>query len=214
MNLQYGIIKKLSLLTSQPLRKAYMAHREDKESSLSGQLLIAMPSMQDPRFEHSVIFICAHSADGAMGLIVNKPFDSITFPGLLEQLGVSEYGGIKRIDVQLGGPVEASRGFVLHSQDYIRDESLVVDGDMALTATLDILRAIADDCGPRHCLLALGYAGWGPGQLDMEILNNGWLNVEADEDLVFGEDLDAKWAQAMNKLGIDPRMLSDNAGHA
>jgi putative transcriptional regulator len=169
--------------------------------------------MQDTRFEHSLIFVCAHSADGAMGLIVNKPFSAITFPGLLEQLGVSEYGGTKRIDVQLGGPVEVSRGFVLHSQDYIRDASLVVDEDMALTATLDILRAIADDCGPRHCLLALGYAGWGPGQLDTEILNNGWLNVEADENLVFGEDLDAKWAKAMSKIGVDPRMLSDNAGH-
>ena len=190
-----------------------MAYRNGIKSSLSGQLLIAMPSMQDPRFEHSVIFICAHSADGAMGLIVNKPFDAITFPGLLEQLGVSEYGGTKRIDVQLGGPVEASRGFVLHSQDYIRDASLVVDENMALTATLDILRAIANDCGPRHCLLALGYAGWGPGQLDTEILNNGWLNVEADEDLVFGEDLDAKWSQAMSKIGVDPHMLSDNAGH-
>jgi putative transcriptional regulator len=191
----------------------YMAYREGIESSLSGQLLIAMPSMQDTRFEHSLIFVCAHSADGAMGLIVNKPFSAITFPGLLEQLGVSEYGGTKRIDVQLGGPVEVSRGFVLHSQDYIRDASLVVDKDMALTATLDILRAIADDCGPRHCLLALGYAGWGPGQLDTEILNNGWLNVEADGDLVFGEDLDAKWAQAMSKIGVDPRMLSDNVGH-
>jgi putative transcriptional regulator len=190
-----------------------MAYREGIESSLSGQLLIAMPSMQDTRFEHSVIFVCAHSADGAMGLIVNKPFSAITFPGLLEQLGVSEYGGTKRIDVQLGGPVEVSRGFVLHSQDYIRDASLVVDEDMALTATLDILRAIADDCGPRRCLLALGYAGWGPGQLDTEILNNGWLNVEADENLVFGEDLDAKWAKAMSKIGVDPRMLSDNAGH-
>ena len=190
-----------------------MAYREGEENSLSGQLLIAMPSMRDPRFEQSVIFVCTHSADGAMGLIVNKPFDAITFPGLLEQLGVSEYGGTKRIDVQLGGPVEASRGFVLHSLDYIRDASLVVDEDMALTATLDILRAIADDCGPQHCLLALGYAGWGPGQLDTEILNNGWLNVEADEDLVFGEDLDAKWSQAMSKIGVDPHMLSDNAGH-
>jgi len=191
-----------------------MAYREDIESSLSGQLLIAMPGMQDPRFEHSVIFVCAHSADGAMGLIVNKPFDAITFPDLLEQLGVSEYGGSNRIDVQLGGPVEASRGFVLHSPDYIREATLVVDEDMALTATLDILRAIADGYGPRRCLLALGYAGWGAGQLDTEILNNGWLNVEADEDLVFGEDLDTKWAQAMSKIGIDPRMLSDNAGHA
>jgi putative transcriptional regulator len=191
-----------------------MESLEGIESTLTGQLLIAMPSMHDPRFERSVIFVCAHSADGAMGLIVNKPYDAITFPGLLEQLGVSEYDGAKRIDIQLGGPVETSRGFVLHSQDYIRDASLVVDEDMALTATLDILRAIAGDCGPRHCLLALGYAGWGPGQLDVEIQNNGWLNVEADEDLVFGEDLDAKWAQAMSKIGVDPRMLSDSTGHA
>ena len=186
---------------------------ESLERSLSGQLLIAMPSMEDPRFKQSVIFVCAHSGDGAMGLVINKPFSAITFPDLLEQLGVSEYGGTKHVEVQLGGPVEASRGFVLHSQNYIRDASLVVDEDMALTATLDILRAIADDCGPRQCLLALGYAGWGPGQLDTEILNNGWLNVEADEDLVFGEDLESKWAQAMNKIGIDPLMLSDNAGH-
>ena len=190
-----------------------MAYCENLESSLSGQLLIAMPSMEDPRFKHSVIFVCAHSADGAMGLIINKPLNAVTFPGLLEQLGVSEYGGTKHIEVQLGGPVEASRGFVLHSQDYIRDASLVVDEDMALTATLDILRAIADDCGPRRCLLALGYVGWGPGQLDKEIRSNGWLNVEADEDLVFGEDLDSKWAQAMSKIGVDPYMLSDNAGH-
>ena len=191
-----------------------MADGEDIDSSLSGQLLIAMPGMQDPRFEHSVIFVCAHNGNGAMGLIVNKPFDAITFFGLLEQLGVSKKGGNNSIDVQLGGPVDASRGFVLHSQDYICEGSMVVDDDVALTATLDILRAIADGHGPRRCLLALGYAGWGPGQLDTEILNNGWLNVQSDEDLVFGEDLDFKWAQAMSKIGIDPRMLSDNAGHA
>ena len=190
-----------------------MAYCESLGSSLPGQLLIAMPSMEDPRFKHSVIFVCAHSGGGAMGLMINKPFSAITFPGLLEQLGVSEYAGTNHVEVQLGGPVEASRGFVLHSQDYIRDASLVVDEDMALTATLDILRAIADDCGPRRYLLALGYAGWGPSQLDTEILNNGWLNVEADEDLVFGEDLDSKWAQAISKIGIDPLMLSDNAGH-
>jgi putative transcriptional regulator len=190
-----------------------MVHCENLESSLSGQLLIAMPSMEDPRFKHSVIFICAHSADGAMGLIINKPLKAMTFPDLLEQLGVSKYGGEKHIEVQLGGPVEASRGFVLHSQDYIRDASLVVDEDMALTATLDILRAIADDCGPRRYLLALGYAGWGPSQLDTEILNNGWLNVDADQDLVFGKNLDSKWAQAMSKIGVNPYMLSDNAGH-
>lgn len=191
-----------------------MAYREDIENSLSGQLLVAMPGMTDPRFEKSVIFVCAHSADGAMGLIVNKPFDAISFPDLLEQLGVTEYSGSGRIEIQSGGPVEVSRGFVLHSPDYIREATLVVDEGMALTATLDILRAIADGFGPRRCMLALGYAGWGPEQLDEEILNNGWLNVEADDELVFGDDLDCKWSGAMAKMGIDPRMLSDNAGHA
>ncbi len=191
-----------------------MAYREDIENSLSGQLLVAMPGMQDSRFEKTVIFVCAHSADGAMGLIVNKPFDAVSFPDLLEQLGVTECNSANRIDIQSGGPVEASRGFVLHSPDYIREATLVVDEDVALTATIDILRAIADGFGPRLCMLALGYAGWGPGQLDTEILNNGWLNVDSDDDLVFGEDLDCKWTRAMDKLGIDPRMLSDDAGHA
>ncbi len=191
-----------------------MTYYRDLRSSLSGQLLIAMPNMEDPRFARSVVFLCAHSADGAMGLIINKPCNAISFPSLLEQLGVPKFGGAKQIDVQLGGPVEVSRGFVLHSQDYIRDASLIVDKRVALTATLDILRAIADDSGPRRCLLALGYAGWGPGQLDTEILNNGWLNVEADEDLVFHEDLESKWAMALRKIGIDPQKLSDNVGHA
>ncbi len=190
-----------------------MAYYKDLRSSLSGQLLIAMPGMGDPRFEHSVIFVCAHSEDGAMGLIINKPYNAITFSSLLEQLGVSKYEGAQKIDVQLGGPVEVSRGFVLHSQDYIRDASMIVDEELALTATLDILSDIAGNCGPRRYLLALGYAGWGPGQLDTEILNNGWLNTEADEDLVFNKDLESKWAQALNKMGIDPLKLSDNVGH-
>ena len=191
-----------------------MAYREDIENSLSGQLLVAMPGMQDPRFDKAVIYICAHSADGAMGLVVNKPFNAISFPDLLEQLGVTDYNGANRIEIQSGGPVESSRGFVLHTPDYIREATLVVDEDVALTATIDILRAIADGFGPRRCLLALGYAGWGPEQLDTEILNNGWLNVDADDDLVFGTKLDCKWTQAMDKIGIDPRMLSDGAGHA
>lgn len=191
-----------------------MAYREDIENSLSGQLLIAMPGMADPRFEKSVIFVCAHSADGAMGLIVNKSLDAISFPDLLEQLGVTVSKEGNQIDIQTGGPVESSRGFVLHSPDYIRETTLVVDEDVALTATIDILRAISDGFGPRRCMLALGYAGWGPGQLDTEILNNGWLNVDADDDLIFGENLDDKWKQAMDKIGIDPSLLSDKAGHA
>ena len=190
-----------------------MDYRQDVENSLLGQLLVAMPGMQDPRFAKTVIYICAHSSEGAMGLVVNKPCDEISFPDLLEQLGIEEYGSTDRIDLHFGGPVESSRGFVLHSQDYLREASLVVEDGMALTATIDILKAIASGTGPNHSLLAIGYAGWGPGQLDTEILNNGWLHVDADNDLVFGSDLGVKWDQAMAKIGIDPRMLSEDAGH-
>ena len=181
---------------------------------LPGQLLIAMPSMTDPRFEKSVIYMCAHNADGAMGLVINRAIDSLTFPELLEQLEIDSGSGGDQIRVLFGGPVEQARGFVLHSPDYIQDASLVVDDNVVLTATIDILRAIADGTGPNNCLLALGYAGWGAGQLDSEIKSNGWLSVDADEDLVFGCDLDEKWERAMTKIGIDPRMLSDAAGHA
>ncbi|MEK9722080.1 MAG: YqgE/AlgH family protein [Rhodospirillaceae bacterium] len=181
---------------------------------LVGQLLVAMPGMTDPRFEKSVIYMCAHNSDGAMGLVVNRPIDSLTFPELLEQLEIDPVGCGEPIKVLFGGPVEQARGFVLHSPDYLQDASLVVDENVALTATVDILRAIADGSGPHNCLLALGYAGWGPGQLDMEIKSNGWLNVDADEELVFGGDLDDKWEKAMAKIGIDPRMLSDDVGHA
>ena len=181
---------------------------------LSGQMLIAMPGMTDPRFEKAVIYICAHNEDGAMGLVVNRLIESMTFPEMLKQLGIEPSEPENVIRVLLGGPVDQARGFVLHSPDYLQDASMVVDDDVALTATIDILRAIADGAGPRNRLLALGYAGWGPGQLDSEILQNGWLNVSADDDLVFGEDLDAKWERAMAKIGIDPLLLSDDAGHA
>lgn len=189
----------------------------DKRSAnpyLAGQLLVAMPGMTDPRFEKTVIYMCAHNADGAMGLVVNRPIESMTFPEMLEQLGIPGGNDSNAIRVLFGGPVEQARGFVLHSPDYLQEASMVVDEKVALTATIDILRAIASGAGPRNRLLALGYAGWGPGQLDTEILHNGWLNVGADDELVFGEDLDAKWERAMAKIGVDPRMLSDNAGHA
>jgi putative transcriptional regulator len=177
-------------------------------------LLVAMPGMQDPRFIKSVIYMCAHNSDGAMGLVINRLIESLSFPDLLAQLGIESVGIGDQIKIHFGGPVESSRGFVLHSSDYRRDATLVVDEQVALTATVDILKAIAAGGGPRHSLLALGYAGWGPGQLDDEIKANGWLHVSADDDLVFGEDMDAKWERAMAKLGIDPRMLSDSAGHA
>lgn len=181
---------------------------------LSGQLLIAMPGMTDPRFEKSVIYVCAHNSDGAMGFVVNRAIESLTFSELLEQLEIDSADGGGPIRVLFGGPVEQARGFVLHSPDYLQDASLAVDENVALTATIDILRAIAEGAGPNNCLLALGYAGWGPGQLDSEIKRNGWLSVDADADLVFGDDLDDKWEKAMAKIGIDPRMLSDDAGHA
>ena len=191
-----------------------MAKSNIEDIYLPGQLLIAMPSMTDPRFEKSVIYMCAHNSDGAMGLVINRAIDSLTFPELLEQLEIDSGSGGDQIRVLFGGPVEQARGFVLHSSDYLQDASLVVDDNVVLTATIDILRAIADGTGPNNCLLALGYAGWGAGQLDSEIKSNGWLSVDADEDLVFGCDLDEKWERAMTKIGIDPRMLSDSAGHA
>ncbi len=187
---------------------------QDDGANLAGQLLVAMPGMQDPRFAKTVIYICAHNGEGAMGLVVNRVFDALSFPDLLDQLGIEASCRVESDRVYFGGPVETGRGFVLHTPDYVRDGTLMVTDGVALTATVDILRSIAAGDGPRRHLLALGYAGWGRGQLDSEIRANGWLNVAADDDLVFGPDLDAKWGRAMAKIGIDPRMLSDFAGHA
>jgi len=189
---------------------------------LDGQLLIAMPVMEDERFARSVIYVCAHSADGAMGIIVNRPAGSIDFPQLLRQLDiVDEAEPIELPDdgetvkILRGGPVETSRGFVLHSSDYsIKDATLPIDGGICLTATLDILRAIAQGTGPRQAILALGYAGWAPGQLEDEIQHNGWLHCPADPDLIFGRDMDDKYQRALKKIGIDLGMLSNSAGHA
>jgi putative transcriptional regulator len=184
-------------------------------TSLTGQLLAAMPQMQDPRFARSVVYICAHSEDaGAMGLVVNKPLGSLTIGELLAQLEIASNGAADSRLVHFGGPVEAGRGFVLHTADYNEEATLVVDGNIALTATLDILRAIGQGRGPRRSLFALGYAGWAPGQLDAEIQANGWLSVAADDGIVFDADHDRKWNRALAKLGIDLTMLSSDAGHA
>ncbi len=181
---------------------------------LEGQLLLAMPGMPDPRFEHSVIYMCAHSPAGAMGLVVNKVLDSITFPDLLRQLDIEAVPPREDIRIHFGGPVETGRGFVLHSSDYIQDSTLKVSDDIGLTATMEVLRSIAEGRGPRRTMLALGYAGWAPGQLEEEIQSNGWLHTEPDEDLLFGSELDDKWRRAVAKMGIDPSMLSSEAGHA
>ena len=181
---------------------------------LTGQLLIAMPSMRDARFTRTVIFLCAHNENGAMGLVINRLVGAITFPDLLDQLGIQTTADTEEIRVHFGGPVESGRGFVLHSSDYNQDSTLEVDSKIALTATIDILRDIATGSGPRQRLMALGYAGWGPGQLDLEIQDNGWLHVEADDELIFGDDLNNKWERAIGKLGVSVSMLSDEAGHA
>jgi putative transcriptional regulator len=181
---------------------------------LTGQLLVAMPQMRDPRFARSVIYMCAHNADGAMGLVVNRRVGSITFDDLLQQLGLGPNRRNDEIRIHFGGPVEQGRGFVLHSADYQQSGTMRVDEGVALTATLDILKEMAAGGGPRRSLLALGYAGWGPGQLDAEIQANGWLQVPADEDLVFDDDVDNKWERAIGKIGVDFSMLSGDAGHA
>jgi len=195
---------------------------QDDNSYLDGQMLIAMPGIGDPRFERTVVYMCAHSTEGAMGIVVNKAADNINFPELLERLHIipeeeriSLPEKISELPVHFGGPVEMGRGFVLHTADYFAAEStLPIDEQIGLTATLDVLRAIASGEGPRHALLALGYAGWGPGQLDKEIYANGWLHCEADEDLIFGMNLEKKYDLALAKLGINMTMLSSEAGHA
>ena len=181
---------------------------------LTGQLLMAMPGMPDPRFQRTVIYMCAHNAEGAMGLVINRLFGAITFGDLLEQLEIRPTRSVADLRVHYGGPVESGRGLVLHSTDFIRDGTLKVDDDVALTATVDILRAIADGRGPRLSLLALGYAGWGPGQLDAEMQANGWLTAESDEALMFDRDLETKWERSIAKLGVRLSMLSGQAGHA
>ncbi|WP_308911913.1 YqgE/AlgH family protein [Pseudokordiimonas caeni] len=182
--------------------------------SLSGQLLLAMPGMTDPRFDRSVIYICTHDSAGAMGLIINQPIDFLTFEGLLDQLEITAAPEVPEVPIHCGGPVEPGRGFVLHSADFVQDSTLIVSETLALTATVDVLKAIAGGTGPRNHLLALGYAGWGAGQLESEITQNAWLTAEADEEIIFHTDVDQKWPRTMAMLGIDISMLSSLAGHA
>ena len=189
---------------------------------LDGQFLLAMPGMADTRFSRSVVYICAHSPDGAMGLIINQPARKITFSDLLLQLNLVPADELirlptpaEKLPVLKGGPVETGRGFVLHTADFFIDNStLPIDDCVSLTAPVDILRAIAKGDGPRKAMLALGYAGWSPGQLEEEIQQNGWLNVPADPGLLFDGDLEGKYGRALKLLGIDPARLSGEAGHA
>jgi putative transcriptional regulator len=196
--------------------------KSKRRGYLDGQMLIAMPAMGDERFSRSVIYVCAHSSEGAMGIVVNHPAPNINFTDLLVKLNVIPAADVIQlptradvVKVMRGGPVETERGFVLHSADFfIENSTLPIDEGICLTATIDILKAIARGDGPDSAILALGYAGWAPGQLENEIQSNGWLHCAADAELIFGTDIGAKYEKALKKIGIDLAMLSSEAGHA
>jgi putative transcriptional regulator len=186
-----------------------------KRITFKGKLLIAMPSIQGDDFAKSVVFLCAHSADGAMGLVINKPAPRMIFADMAEKLQLDRTSeDILQLPVMLGGPVKQFQGFVLHSSDYMAAETLRVAADFALTATVDILKAIAIGKGPSRKILALGYSGWSPGQLESEIMRNGWLHCDADQELIFATAPKHQHAAALKKLGVDPRMLSSEFGRA
>lgn len=194
--------------------KEAMEQGKSYSGYLTGQFLAAMPAMEDPRFQRSLIYMCVHNAEGAMGLIVNRLVDSLTFEELLDQLDIPPTPSVDDIHIHFGGPVETGRGFVLHSTEYEKETTVIIENGIGLTATVDILRDIAEGRGPRDRLLALGYAGWGPGQLDGEIQENAWLNVPTDVDLLFNAENESKWDRAVGMLGFDPNALSSDAGLA
>lgn len=196
--------------------------RYAEDRFLNGQLLLAMPTMTDKRFRRSVVYMCRHSEEGAMGIIINQRAKDLSFPKLLRQLNLVDEDAEDEMpaalldkSVHIGGPVSSERGFVLHSGDYrTPDATLVIDDSICLTATIDILKAIAGGTGPAECLLALGYAGWAPGQLESELQANGWLHCPADTGLIFGPDIEQTYDRALSKLGVDPTFLVSAAGHA
>jgi putative transcriptional regulator len=199
-----------------------MAQSTQPDGFLDGHLLMAMPSMSDKRFARSVVYVCAHSAEGAMGIVINKLAPEVSFRDLLVQLEIVQarnephmHHGVDQVRVHRGGPVETGRGFVLHSADFFLDSaSLPIADGICLTATLEILRAIAEGHGPDNAILALGYAGWAPGQLEFEIQSNGWLHSPADSANLFDDDVDTKYERALAKIGVHAGMLSMEAGHA
>ncbi len=180
---------------------------------LTGRFLLAMPGLDESFFGRSVIFVCNHDQEGAMGIVVNKPFDALDFEGLLDQLDI-ETEAPPELPIHEGGPVEPGRGFVLHSADYVQDSTLSINESHGVTATVDVLRAIVEGDGPKDHLLALGYAGWGPGQLEQEIQENSWMIADGCDEILFYTDFQEKWPRAMAMLGIDLRMLSSESGHA
>lgn len=186
-----------------------------QDFDLTGKLLIALPGMGDPRFANAVVFVCAHSPEGGMGLIINKPTDDLRMRDLLDQLSIPPGETMRNLPVHFGGPVEHGRGFVLHDAGYTSAiNTLEIGADFAMTATLDILEDLAEGRGPDNALIALGYAGWGPGQIETELTQNGWLTCDADADLVFGTDDSRKWEAALDRLGVSALMLSSDGGRA
>ncbi|MBV1694952.1 MAG: YqgE/AlgH family protein [Hyphomicrobiales bacterium] len=209
------------MLTAMKATRKSRAPRAPGQRFLKGQLLLAMPAMADRRFARSVIYMCAHSSSGAMGLIINQRARNVSFPDLIEQFEIRgirrrlDASTLARRQVHIGGPVETARGFVLHSSDYSGDSSTMrIGGGVSLTVTVDILRAIVNGDGPDRSILALGYANWGPGQLEREIRSNGWLHCPADVDLVFDPALEGKYERAMSRIGIDTGFLVNDYGHA
>jgi putative transcriptional regulator len=188
----------------------------DSPGYLTGRALIAMPGIEDPRFERAVVLICAHNRDLAMGLTLNRPVDGLTVPSLIEKLGVRSHITLPKDLVLLGGPVETERGFVLHTDDYVSaGSSTRVMAGVALTGTREVLEAIAShNERPRRSLLALGYSGWGPGQLEREIRDNVWLTCDPDEALLFGHDYEHKWSMALSRIGVNAERLSTQTGRA
>ncbi len=185
-----------------------------KNATLTGQFLIAMPTLLDPRFARSVVYMCSHNETGAMGLVINRLYGAIDIKGLMDQLTIPVGTQTPDMPVHYGGPVETGRGFILHTDDYMQDTSMRVDGEIAMTATMDILKSIANGTGPSKCLVILGYAGWGPGQLEQEIQSGSWLNAPVDLELLFNTNLDTKWERAIATLGFSPGLLSTEMGHA
>ena len=180
--------------------------------NLTGQLLISMPSQEDERFEKSVIYMCAHSKDGAMGIIINKKIDYDLYPDLLQQLGIDNPLIEKKLYIRYGGPVESGRGFVLHSDEFIRKETLTIDKGIALTSTSEFFDDLSKGNGPKNSILALGYAGWGPGQIESELISNSWMTLRTDSNFIFDESVSNKWNDAYDLLGVDPNKLSQFSG--
>ncbi|HIC42425.1 MAG TPA: YqgE/AlgH family protein [Pelagibacterales bacterium] len=182
--------------------------------NLTGQIIVSMPSLEDERFYKTVIYICAHSSEGSMGIIINKKIDYDLYPDLLQQLGIDKPLNNKKLFIRYGGPVESGRGFVLHSDDMVRKETLNIDKGVALTSTAEFFDDLSKGKGPKNCILALGYAGWQPGQLESEIMRNSWMSLSVDNSFLFDDEVSRKWSQAYKLMGIDPNSLSFESGQA